>query len=109
MYHYISAILAEIYYCEFWHCINSKQRKNKSSKTWGEYRSSNCSTCQEKCTRDPNCEAIECDYFDSRPCIWWKSKECEEEDEDERTYSEKYKTCVKPRNGNIIKNMLYEI
>ena len=106
--YYISAILAEIYYCQFWHCWNSKQRKNKSSEKWGVYdtNSTNCSTCQQKCTRDPDCEAIECDYFDLRPCIRWKSKECEEEGEDERLYSEKYKTCVKPKHGNIFLKVL---
>ena len=100
---YMFAILAEIYYCGFWHCFNKKQRYDKESKSWGTYDNINgdCNTCQQKCTRDPNCKAINCDYWDSRNCVWWNSRECEE---DERPYSEKYKTCAAPKRGHIFLN-----
>ena len=93
--------LGQIYYCEFWHCEIDSDGK------WGRYEDigSDCKACEAKCSRDPNCDTIECDYFDSRPCTWRTRIGAQVQGCDigqRRVYSDQYKTCVKPDQGRSL-------
>ena len=57
---------------------------------WGYYSRTNgdCLTCQDQCSTDDNCGAIECgeDY-----CSWWKVGKCSIDEE----FVAVYNTCHK--------------
>ena len=94
-------IVGQIYYCGFWHCEVDKNG------TMGEYEDikSDCKSCEAKCSKDPDCDVVECDYFDSRQCTWRKQvgKQDQGCGKGERmVYSEQYKSCVKPEQGKIV-------
>ena len=91
-------IVGQIYYCGFWHC------EVEGDGIRGEYENiqSDCISCEEECSKDPDCDVVECDYFDSRPCKWRKRIGIQDQgcDKGQRmVYSEQYKTCVKPEQG----------
>ena len=55
-----------------------------------------CEACQEKCSSDPNCAVVECDYFDKRNCNWQNSTTCYYSTSIQLGYSKAYQTCLKP-------------
>ena len=94
-------------YCGFWHCEGNLRAKNKEGITWGIYKelNSDCKACEKECILDNNCQSLECDYFDKRPCIWWKDLSCnvdggDYQGQNQKIYSEQYKTCIKGSKGS---------
>ena len=51
-----------------------------------------CSLCEERCSKDPDCGAVECGSTYSSYCSWWAPRQCAEGDLQE--YQDAY-TCYK--------------
>lgn len=51
--------------------------------------------CKKRCDIETSfdCVGVECDYSDGRNCVWLKLSNCGPNEE--RPYSENYKTCIK--------------
>ena len=83
--------LDEPYKCWFHHCMGEDAEFQMYNDTSGE-----CTACQAKCTSDPSCAVVECDYFDKRNCIWQNSTNCYHSTSITLGYSKAYQTCLKP-------------
>ena len=81
----------ELYKCGFHHCMTEDANFQTYNDTSGE-----CKACQAKCSSDPNCLVVECDYFDNRSCIWQNTTDCYHSTSIILGYSKAYQTCLKP-------------
>ena len=63
--------------------------------------SGECKACQAKCSSDPNCLVVECDYFDNRSCIWQNTTDCYHSTSITLGYSNAYQTCLKPPKSKL--------
>ena len=93
IYYSIFSNVNSVYHCGDKHCYWGNYHEGVD---WGYYSRSNnnCVVCKEKCTRDPNCGAVECGGTTSY-CSWWKIGKCATVSE--RKYkNDAHLTCVKP-------------
>lgn len=86
----------ETYSCGWWHCDFKQKDENK---IWGKYENTSvdCSTCQDRCTADNNCTAVECNNNAREECIWVKIDMCGTKDK--RVHNKSYMTCEKSPSG----------
>ena len=51
--------------------------------------------CKKQCDIETSfdCVGVECDYSDAKHCVWLRTSNCGSNEE--RPYSENYKTCIK--------------
>jgi len=89
------------YLCERRACIWDHDVEGSD---WGIYDGADggCTTCQQRCTADPNCWAVECG---GQYCSWWKSGMCEVSTDDFKfwTCRQKPRHCTDTNNGEINK------
>ena len=79
-----------MYHCFEKECVFDKDAENIE---WGHYSTTNgnCSFCMETCSKNADCEAVECG---GSYCSWWKNEKCNEVHE--LTSSEEGSlTCIK--------------
>ena len=77
------------YTCEKKACFWETYEENTD---WGYYSRTNgdCSSCQDQCSMDKKCGAVECgEYY----CSWWKVGKCSTSTDEE--HHSGFKTCRK--------------